>query len=160
MSSNSTLKDEAGELEQFRQNHPNAGLHFKDLKTFPVHYRKLRGTGGAWFDLAGNRTIEAHISEIPPGGHNKKHRHMNEAIIYIVCGRGYSTIQEEGKEEVVVEWEEGDMFSPPLNAWHQHFNSDPEKPARYLAVTNIGLMKSIGAFSKEQAPRQDQGENK
>ncbi|MFQ5614643.1 MAG: cupin domain-containing protein [Anaerolineae bacterium] len=152
---NEQLKSEVEELESFRAKHPNVGLHFKNLKKFPVHHRKMRGTGGAWFDLAGNRTIEAHISEIPPGGHNKKHRHMNEAIIYIVCGRGYSLIQEEGQEEIKIEWEEGDMFSPPLNAWHQHFNSDPDRPARYLAVTNIGLMTKIGAFSKEQAPGQD-----
>ena len=155
MTTEQALQDEVNELKQFRKQHPNVGVHFSDLKNFPVHYRKMRGTGGAWFDLAGNRTIEAHISEIPPGGHSKKHRHMNEAIIYVVSGRGYSTIQEEGEEEIVVEWEEGDMFSPPLNAWHQHFNSDPEISARYLAVTNIGLMESIGVFSKEQAPGQD-----
>lgn len=157
MTKGQKFKDEVEELEAFRKKHPNIGIHFKDLKTFPVVYRKMRGTGGAWFDLAGNRTIEAHISEIPPGGHNKKHRHMNEAIIYIVSGRGYSTIQEEGEEEIKVEWKEGDMFAPPLNAWHQHFNSDSEEPARYLAITNIGLMKKIGAFSKEQAPELDQG---
>ena len=56
---------------------------------------------------------------------------------------------------IKIEGAEGDMFSPPLNAWHQHFNSDPEQPARYLAVTNIGLMTKIGAFSKEQSPDQD-----
>ena len=115
----------------------------------------MRGTGGAWFDLAGNRTIEAHISEISPGGHNKNHRHMNEAIIYILSGRGYSIIQEEGQEPMKIEWEEGDLLSPPLNAWHQHFNSDPEKPARYLAFTNIALMTKLGAFTKEQAPDQE-----
>ncbi len=146
---------EVGELERFRAQHPNVGLHFKNLKTFPVHHRKLRGTGGAWFDLSGNCTIEAHISEIPPGGHNKRHRHMNEAIIVIVSGRGYSTIQVEGQPEERYDWEEGDMFSPPLNAWHQHFNSDPDQPARYLAVTNIGLMTKLNLFSKEQAPGQE-----
>lgn len=155
MTSHQEAMDEVEELERFREKHPNVGLNFENLKTFPVHHRKKRGTGGAWFDLAGNRTIEAHISEIPPGSHSKKHRHMNEAIIYVVSGRGYSTIQEEGQEEITLEWQEGDMFSPPLNAWHQHFNRDSEQPARYLAVTNIGLMKSLGIFSKEQAPGQD-----
>jgi gentisate 1,2-dioxygenase len=36
-----------------------------------------------------------------------------------------------------VEWQEGDMFSPPLCAWHQHWNADTERIARYLAVTNV-----------------------
>jgi len=152
---NDPVKSEVVELESFRARHPNEGVHFKNLKTFPVHQRRMRGTGGAWFDLSGNRTIEAHISEIPPGGHNKKHRHVNEAIIYILSGRGYSTIQAEGRPEERYDWEEGDLFSPPLNAWHQHFNSDPEKSARYLAMTNVGLMTKLGLFSKEQAPGQE-----
>ena len=143
-------KSEVEELESFRAKYSHVGLHFKNLKTFPVRYRKMRGTGGAWFDLAGNRTIEAHISEIPPGGHNKKHRHMNEAIIYIISGRGYSIIEEEGKEPIKIEWEEGDLFSPPVMAWHQHFNTDPERPARYLAITNVPLLTALGIFIKEQ----------
>jgi gentisate 1,2-dioxygenase len=121
------------------------------LKTFPAHFRPVRGTSGAHFDLADYKTIEAHISEIPPGGHNQKHRHMNEAIIYIVCGRGHSIIQPEGGPEQRIDWEEGDMFAPPLNWWHQHFNDDPEEPARYLAFTNIGLMEKLGLFTKESA---------
>ncbi len=155
MTNDHQAQDEVQELEQFRARYPNVGMHFKNLKTFPVRYRKLRGTGGAWFDLSGNRTIEAHVSEIPPGGHNKKHRHLNEAILYILSGRGYSTIQVDGQPEERYDWEEGDLFSPPLDAWHQHFNGDPEKPARYLAVTNIGLMNKIGVFRKEQAPGQE-----
>ncbi|NIO70521.1 MAG: cupin domain-containing protein [Anaerolineae bacterium] len=143
--------DETVEMEEFKKKHPNVGIHFKNLKTFPAHFRPVRRTSGAHFDLADYKTIEAHISEIPPGGHNQKHRHMNEAIIYIVCGRGHSIIQPEGGPEQRIDWEEGDMFAPPLNWWHQHFNDDPEKPARYLAFTNIGLMKKLGLFTKESA---------
>ena len=151
MSDASGTIDEVQEREEFRRQHLNRGVSFKNLKAFPVHARKLRGTAGAHFDLSGNKTIDAHISEIPPGGHNNRHRHMNEAIIYIVSGRGYSILQREGEPPQRVEWEEGDMFSPPLFAWHQHFNLDPERSARYLAITNVPLMTALGAFKKEQA---------
>lgn len=149
MTSNEHI-NEIVEREAFRQKHVQKGMFFKDLRNYVVIKRKLRGSSGAHFDLAGNRTIDAHISELPPGGNNNMHRHMNEAIIYILFGRGYSIIEEEGKGPVRIEWEEGDLFSPPLMAWHQHFNGDPEKPARYLAITNVPLMNALGTFIKEQ----------
>lgn len=149
MSSNEHV-NEISEREEFRKKHLQEGIFFKDLKNFPVVQRKLRGSSGAHFSLAGNRTIDAHISELPPGGNNNMHRHVNEAIIYILSGRGYSLIEEEGKEPVRIKWQEGDLFSPPLMAWHQHFNSDPEEPARYLAITNVPLMTALGTFVKEQ----------
>lgn len=145
--------DEIAEREAFRKEHLQEGVFFKNLMIYPVVKRKLRGSAGAHFALAGNRTIDAHISELPPGGHNHMHRHVNEAIIYILSGRGYSIIEEEGKEPIRIEWEAGDLFSPPLNAWHQHFNADPEQPARYLAITNVPLMTAMGTFVKEQRKR-------
>ncbi len=148
-----THLDEVAEREAFRKEHLHEGVFFKNLKAFPVVNRKLRGSASAHFALAGNRTIDAHVSELPPGGHNHMHRHVNEAIIYILAGRGYSIIEEEGKEPVKIEWAEGDLFSPPLRAWHQHFNTDPEKPARYLAITNVPLMTALGTFVKEQRGR-------
>ncbi len=142
--------DETPEREEFRKKYLYKGLHFKDLKMHTVHHRSMRGTASAHFELAGNQTLDAHISEIPPGGHNKMHRHVNEAIIYILSGRGYSIIQREGDQPMRVDWEEGDMFSPPLFAWHQHFNAQTERPARYLAVTNVPLMLRLNLFRKEQ----------
>ena len=151
MADQKALMSELEELEAFKKKHPNKGMHFKNLKTYPVVYRELRKTAGAHFDLSDNKTIEAHISEIQPGGHNKKHRHMNEAIIYILVGKGHSLVHDDRGNELRVEWSEGDIFSPPLNWWHQHFNDDLKKPARYLAFTNIGLMNVLGMFSKESA---------
>jgi gentisate 1,2-dioxygenase len=145
----SALMDEMLELAEFKKNNPNQGTHFKDLRTYPVVYRTVRNTAGAHFELSDNKTIECHISEIKPGGKNKKHRHMNEAIIYILVGKGHSDVHDDNGHAMRVDWNEGDIFSPRLNWWHQHFNDDPEKPARYLAVTNIGLMNKLGMFSKE-----------
>ena len=89
--------DETIERAEFRKKHLNEGMAFKNLKTHPVHQRKMRGSASAHFALSGNTTIDAHISELPPGGHNKRHRHINEAIIYILSGRGHSIIHKEGE---------------------------------------------------------------
>ncbi|HET6781201.1 MAG TPA: cupin domain-containing protein [bacterium] len=149
--------DETSEREEFRKKHLYEGTSFKNLRSHPVHQRKMRGSSSAHFALSGNKTIDAHISELPPGGQNKRHRHMNEAIIYILSGRGYSIIQNGDETPVRIDWQEGDMFSPPLWWWHQHFNGDPDRPARYLAVTNAPLMITIGLFKKEQAVDQSKG---
>ncbi len=149
--SNSSYIEETDERREFRAEHLNTGAHFKNLKKFPVRFRPGRGSSSAHFSVADNKTIDAHISEIAPGGHNNMHRHINEAIIYILVGRGHSIIQEnENTQPIRIDWQEGDIFSPPLNWWHQHFNDDPEKPARYLAVTNALLMETMGVFKKEK----------
>ncbi len=151
MTSATTHFDETPERVDFRAEHLNTGTHFKNLRTFPVHRRPTRGSSSAHFSVSGNKTIDAHISEILPGGHNNMHRHINEAIIYILTGRGYTLLQkDENTPPIRVDWEEGDVLSPPLNWWHQHFNLDPDKPARYLAVTNALLMTEMGVFKKEQ----------
>lgn len=149
--------DEVAEREEFRKKHLHKGLSFKNLKIHPVHQRRLRGSASAHFELADNQTNDAHISELAPGDHNKMHRHMNEAIIYVLSGRGYSLIQRDGEPAFRVDWEEGDMLSPPLFAWHQHFNTDQERPARYLAITNVPLMIRLGLFRKEQRREETEG---
>lgn len=126
------------------------GVLVKNLKNHEVHHKPWRGNASAYFKLADNRTIDAHISELPPGGCSKKHRHINEAIIYILSGKGYTIIHKEGEPEKKYEWEEGDLLSVPLFAWHQHFNADPNKPARYLAITNVPLMKMLKVLKIEQ----------
>jgi uncharacterized RmlC-like cupin family protein len=134
---------EVKDLAEFKVHHPYKGVFFKNLKTHPVHGRELRGNKGAYFELGDNRVIDAHVSEIPPGGHSKNHRHTHEAVIYILSGRGYSIFRKEGQPEQRVDWEEGDLFSPPLMAWHMHCNADPAKPARYLAITDTPFVDRI-----------------
>ncbi len=153
-------KDEMPELEEFRKKFHYAGLHFEDMANRELHKRPLRNNASAWFELADYKAIEAHISEIGPRGHSQKHRHMFEAVIYIVKGRGHSVIHKELSDKPVrIGWKAGDLFAPPLNWWHQHFNDDDEEPARYLAITDLGLMKSLGMDSKEQAPLEYQSDS-
>jgi len=134
---------EVEDLAEFKKHHPEKGIFFRDLKNYTVHARELRGNRGAYFQLGDNRVLDAHITEIPPGGHSKNHRHTHEAVIYIISGRGYSIIQKEGESPQRFEWKEGDLLSPPLFAWHTHVNADPEKPARYLAITDTPFVDAI-----------------
>lgn len=130
-----------------------------NLKTKDLPYRPWRNNHGEYYKLAGNRNIQAHVSEIAPGGNTTRHRHTTEAYIYIVKGRGYSIVNYEGEPERRIDWEEGTLFCPPVWAWHQHFNTDPDNPARYLAVQDTGIKRYLRMHRIERHPTQlTQGE--
>lgn len=78
-------------------------------------------------------TNNACVCEIPAGSRTKPQRHLFEELIFVLSGRGAMTVWQEGGNKQTFEWHEGSLFSPPLNAWHQHFNPGTE-PARYLAL--------------------------
>jgi mannose-6-phosphate isomerase-like protein (cupin superfamily) len=90
-------------------------------------YQIQRLAGGSPDDLL--RTFGSFIEYFPPGGHSQKHGHQNEAMFYILEGRGYDV--HDGKR---YDWEAGDVVIVPPGCVHQHFNADPERPARALVI--------------------------
>ena len=87
--------------------------------------------------------VDVTLVEIPPGGKLAAHKHMAEEMMLIVSGKGYTEMWngKTGKKEKV-EWSEGDMLSPSLNAWHQHFNPS-SAPARYVSITTAPLTNNL-----------------
>src|SRR5439155_5602486 len=52
-----------------------------------------------------------------PGWNLLGHRHLIDAVIHILQGRGYSII-----DGVRYDWEAGDYMCVPTFAWHRHVN--------------------------------------
>ena len=114
-------------------------------------------------------TVDAYMQIIPPASRSGKHRHLAEECVYVLEGRGYDlhqdcdveitdaftwTVQDEVKR---YEWEAGDVIYVPPNTVHQHFNADPDKPARLISATNR-IFKQVGLNDLEQiedAPEYD-----
>lgn len=161
MSDKPAIISEVQERAEFMKKQSHKGVQFiENAKTFPVVPRRIRGNAGAYFELGENKILDAHISEVRPGGHGKKHRHSNEAVVYILFGRGYSIIGKEGEEPERFDWQEGSLMNIPQMAWHQHFNSDENHPARYLAITCVPLLNHLGLQVIEQpAPTEGVNEN-
>lgn len=70
-----------------------------------------------------------------------KHRHQGGIIIYVIRGKGYSVVDDER-----VDWEKGDLMLLPMKAGgveHQHFNSDPQQPALWIAFIHYGIMEHL-----------------
>lgn len=131
------------------------GVIARGIATFPLVERPKRrarteaGDGAApraaAFDsLGGNTTLGIHLSEVPPGGEKQGHRHLDEATFYIVSGRGWSELRQsdEGPDQRV-DWQAGDVVTIPSNAWHKHYNGDPERPALQLAFKNTRLLRKL-----------------
>ncbi len=93
-----------------------------------------------------NKAIDLRIIELPPGSHSKNHRETREHIMYILKGKGHSIINGEKHE-----WQEGDAVFVPTWAWHQFWNTDPERYARYLVATNLPMVRSLGLDRTEWA---------
>ncbi|HEU5237682.1 MAG TPA: cupin domain-containing protein [Pyrinomonadaceae bacterium] len=125
------------------------GLLVRNLPEHAVHARADRGNAAAYFTFPDIKNLEAHVSEIPPGTATPTHRHTGEAFFYVIAGGGYTEVCASGEMEQRVEWQAGDLFCTPQQTWHRHVNSDPSRPARYLEITDIPLMKSLGNWRIE-----------
>ncbi len=90
-------------------------------------------------------TIGVDITTIDPDSNDRKHRHSYETIIFVLEGRGYSIVEDEE-----VEWEAGDAIHIPPWAWHQHFNTDPDKEVKFLSGTNAPLLQSVGDIDRRE----------
>ena len=72
-----------------------------------------------------------------------KHRHQGGLIIYVIDGTGYSVV--DGQR---VDWETGDLLLLPLQpngVEHQHFNTNPEKPALWMAFIHSPIRDYVAS---------------
>jgi gentisate 1,2-dioxygenase len=95
------------------------------------------------------QTFHVHLEEYGPGGKSQKHGHVNEAAFYILDGTGY-----EIHDGIRYDWSAGDVAIVHNNCVHQHFNADPERPARALVIKTKPMYLFLNMlFQKQVEPR-------
>ncbi len=109
--------------------------------------RKIAGTGVP----IRLKATTAHLYEIPVGSSTGKRWQMADEGVYFTEGSGYSLhwdvaveIDDQFYARVALEptrweWKAGDFMWVPQNMVCQHFNSDPEKPAKFLVGSNTAF---------------------
>ena len=114
------------------------------LRDYPLILDEELGVTAAQIGLGRLHQVDATLIEIPPGGKLPAHRHLAEEIIYIVSGGGHTNMWV-GTEDSThrYDWDAGDLLSPSLNTWHQHFNSSVDVAARYLSITTTPITQNI-----------------
>ena len=91
------------------------------------------------------KTVYVFYEDIPPGGHNIEHKHIEEAVTYIVKGRGHSFIGGSKDDERAttvgerIDWKAGDALLIPSGVWHVFYNDDEKEWARFLGIINPTL---------------------
>ena len=124
-------------------------FYFPSLAKIELGPWERKGGSGAVIHIT-NRHMpnDCHIVEIKPGGKSEPEHHMYEAMVYVVSGRGATTIWQDEKNKQTFEWQAGSLFAIPLNARYQNFNGSGTEPVRYIAVTNAPPMMRLFKDSK------------
>ena len=122
-------------------------FYFPNLAKIELGPWERKGGNGAVIHIA-NRHMpnDCHVVEIKPAGKSEPEHHMYELTVYVVSGRGATTVWQDEKDEKrkqSFEWHAGSLFSIPLNAWYQNFNGSGDEPVRYIAVTNAPPMMRL-----------------
>ena len=115
-------------------------LHTVELKDWA-----RRGGRGVFLNHDASRTSnDAYVCEIPAGKQLEPQRQLYEEMVYILDGRGSTTVWNDEGKKVSFEWSKGSIFAIPLNTMHQHFNGSGKDVARFVSVTNAPAI--INAF--------------
>jgi len=114
------------------------GAHYvPNLHTVELKPWSRRGGRGIYINHEASRTSnDCYVCEIPAGLKLVPQRQLFEEMIFVLDGRGSTTVWNDAGQRITFEWKAGALFAIPLNAWHQHFNGSGREPARFVAVTN------------------------
>ena len=109
----------------------------EDLGALELGEWERKGGKGAIINIPNNfLPNDCHVVEIYPGGTSQPEHHMYEEMVYILSGRGATSVWLNESRKQTFEWNMGSFFAIPLNAWYQHYNASGTEPVRYVAVTN------------------------
>ena len=112
-------------------------IYVENLHTVALKPWARRGGKGVYLNHDASRTSnDCYVCEIPPGKELAPQRQLFEEMIYVLDGRGSTTVTNGAGAKVSFEWKAGAIFAIPLNTTHQHFNGSGSEPARFVAVTN------------------------
>src|SRR3977135_1360032 len=115
-----------------------------DLRTAKVAPWARLDAKGAYIRLLGAEdTDNGYLLELDPGRSSAPEKHLFEEYFFVLTGRGTCEVWTEGETPQSFEWQEGSLFSVPLNTLHRLHNGSGSLPARLLAVTTMPIMMNL-----------------
>ena len=120
------------------------GYYIEDLRTLELRWWDARECNSAFIQLVGQEGVtSARVTEIPPGKTLPPLKFALDEIVYVVEGRGLTTIWAgEKRPKKTFEWQKHSMFLLPHNYTHQFTNMQGDKPVRLLHYNYMPLTLS------------------
>ncbi len=120
------------------------GFYVEDLRNLKVGWWEERRCMATFIQLAGQEGVSsARVSEIPAGETLPPVKFALDEIVYVVAGRGLTTIGYEGSSvKKSFEWQQHSMFLIPHGCTHQLTNMQGDKPVRLLHYSYLPLALS------------------
>lgn len=119
------------------------GYALGPLGKLPLKRWDARGIRAAFLDLIGCESLAGmFIGEIAPGGATEPARQLYDETIYVVSGRGSTTV-EIGGEKASFEWGPGSLFAIPLNCMYRLLNGSGTEPARFFSCNTLPIVYNL-----------------
>ena len=138
------------------------GYFIPDLRTLELGWWEERKCHAAFLKLSGQEGVsEGRVTEIPPGESLPPVKFSIDEAVYVVEGRGLTTIfKEPGGPTVSFEWQKHSLFRLPRHFHYQLSNVQGSNPARllhynYLPITMQSVPDPDFFFNNPYAGRDD-----
>ena len=119
----------------------HAGMAVDDLNTARVAPWPRLDAKGAYIRLFGAEDTDgAYLLELDPGRSSAPEQHLFEEYFFVLSGRGTCEVWNTGEKPSSFEWQDGSLFSVPLNMHHRVHNGSGTLSARpsYRSVKTYG----------------------
>jgi oxalate decarboxylase/phosphoglucose isomerase-like protein (cupin superfamily) len=121
----------------------HSGYFIEDLRQIPLGRWEARGCDAAFIQLEGQQGItETRVSEIPAREVLPPVRLAFDEVVYVVQGRGATTIWDSSGARKSFEWGANSMCLLPRHHFHQFSNTHGSQPARLLHYNYFPLLLS------------------
>jgi mannose-6-phosphate isomerase-like protein (cupin superfamily) len=106
-------------------------------------WHRIGGLGALVHLVGRGDMMNLYLAEIPAGGSLRMERHLYDKVVYVLTGRGATTVESPDGARHSFEWGPGSLFGIPINAQHQHHNGSGTEPARFAALTNLPIILNL-----------------
>jgi hypothetical protein len=121
----------------------HSGYYIADLGALELGHWVERGCDAAFIQLAGQEGItETRVSEVPPRATLPPVRLAFDEVVYVVAGRGATSVWRSGGERHSFEWDRNSMFLLPRHHYHQFSSTHGSRPVRLLHYNYFPLLLS------------------
>lgn len=120
------------------------GHFISDLRTVDVDWWEERQCQAAFLQFHGQEGVsEARVTEIPPGVTLPPLKFALDEMVYVVQGRGVTTIEHESSgSRKTFEWQDHSLFLIPGGYTHQFTNMRGDMPVRLLNYNYLPVAMS------------------